>query len=162
MAPSHRCKQRLSGSGAKLEVADIFRDLGPAYRVANAGHISLDQLKVMSAIERYRTAALGGHIARCDECKHEHIAYKGQHRIRHYGFFGNGNRAANIARIRQLFGARSPNRDDADGVKGGDTDQTPRILALPCPCCGGRLIIVDTFAPAQHPRAPPTSARPAA
>lgn len=49
-----------------LEVADILRDHGPAWRVANAGHISLDQLKVMSAIERCRTAALGGHVARCE------------------------------------------------------------------------------------------------
>ncbi len=59
----------------KLEVADIFRDHGPAWRRANAGHVSLDQMKVMSAIERCRTAALGGHVARCEECAHEHIAY---------------------------------------------------------------------------------------
>jgi len=58
-----------------LEVADIFRDHGPAWRAANAGHVSLDQLKVMSAIERCRTAALGGHVARCEDCAHEHIAY---------------------------------------------------------------------------------------
>jgi hypothetical protein len=58
-----------------LEVADIFRDHGPAWRAANAGHVSLDQLKVMSAVERCRTAALGGHIARCEDCAHEHIAY---------------------------------------------------------------------------------------
>ncbi len=48
-----------------LEVADIFRDHGPAWRAANAGHISLAQMGVMSAIERCRTAALGGHVARC-------------------------------------------------------------------------------------------------
>ncbi len=47
---------------AALEVADIFRDQGPAWRQAHAGHISLDQLKVMSAIERCRSAALGGHL----------------------------------------------------------------------------------------------------
>jgi hypothetical protein len=58
-----------------LEVADIFRDHGPAWRSANAGHVSLDQLKVMSAIERCRTAALGGHIARCEKCAHTLIAY---------------------------------------------------------------------------------------
>ena len=49
-----------------LEVADIFRDHGAAWRRANAGHVSLDQLKVMCAIERCRTAALGGHVARCE------------------------------------------------------------------------------------------------
>jgi hypothetical protein len=59
----------------QLEVADIFRDYGPAWRHANAGHVSLNQLKVMSAIERCRTAALGGHVARCEDCKHTVIAY---------------------------------------------------------------------------------------
>ena len=58
-----------------LEVADIFRDHGPAWRKANAGHVSLGQLKVMAAIERCRTAALGGHVARCEDCPHEVIAY---------------------------------------------------------------------------------------
>jgi hypothetical protein len=60
-----------------LEVADIFRDHGPAWREANRGHVSLDQLKVMSAIERCRTAALGGYVARCENetCGHMVIAY---------------------------------------------------------------------------------------
>ena len=58
-----------------LEVADIFRDHGPAWRQANAGHVSLDQLKVMSAIESCRTAALGGHVARCQDCAYTTIAY---------------------------------------------------------------------------------------
>jgi hypothetical protein len=58
-----------------LEVADIFRDHGPAWRRANAGHISLEQFKVMSAIENCRTAALGGHVARCEDCAYTTIAY---------------------------------------------------------------------------------------
>jgi len=60
-----------------LEVADIFRDFGPAWRQTNAGHVSLDQLKVMSAIERCRTAALGGHVERCENqnCGYTRIAY---------------------------------------------------------------------------------------
>jgi hypothetical protein len=58
-----------------LEVADIFRDHGAAWRRANVGHVSLDQMKVMSAIERCRTAALGGHVARCEDCPHTIIAY---------------------------------------------------------------------------------------
>ncbi|HEX9572186.1 MAG TPA: IS91 family transposase [Burkholderiales bacterium] len=58
-----------------LEVADIFRDHGPAWRRANAGHVSLGQMKVMSAIESCRTAALGGHVARCEDCAHTAIAY---------------------------------------------------------------------------------------
>lgn len=59
----------------KLEVADIFRTYGPAYRRANAGHLNLTQLKVMSAIEACRTEALGGHVAACTKCNHQHIAY---------------------------------------------------------------------------------------
>jgi hypothetical protein len=58
-----------------LEVADIFRAHGPAWRRANAGHVSLGQLKVMSAIESCRTAALGGHVAACQDCAHTVIAY---------------------------------------------------------------------------------------
>src|SRR5436309_15607059 len=58
-----------------LEVADIFRDHAAAWRSDNAGHVSLDQLKVMSAIERCRTAALGGHVLRCESCSHTAISY---------------------------------------------------------------------------------------
>lgn len=414
MPPSQRCKHRLSGSGPSLEVADIFRDHGAAWRAANAGHINLNQFKVMSAIERCRTAALGGHVARCADCAHEHVAYnscrnrhcpkcqsgaaktwlaareaellpvryfhlvftlpkpiadiahqnkreiynllmrvsadtvikiaadpkhlgvkvgitsvlhtwgsamthhphvhmivpggglsadgskwiasrknfllsvrvlsrlyrrlileglrklhkagklqffgdhaelddraafdtflqplrkidwvvyakepfagpsavlaylsrythriaisnsrlisfdersvtfrvkdyrlkgagrhttmtlatpefirrflihvlpRGQHRIRHYGFFGNSNRAANIARIRQLLGAKAPNHQHFDDASNDDADKPPRVLALPCPCCGGQLIIVETIEPTQHSRAPPKPQRAAA
>ena len=59
----------------RLEVADIFRAHGPAWRKANTGHVSLGQLKVMSAIETCRTAALGGHVAACSKCGHRHVAY---------------------------------------------------------------------------------------
>lgn len=86
-----------------------------------------------------------------------HVLPKGQHRIRHYGFFGNGNRAANIARIRQLLGVRAVNQDHDNNI--GNKVEPVRLLTLPCPCCGGQLIIVETIAPAQHPRAPPKQQR---
>lgn len=60
---------------SKLEVADIFRAHGGAYRREQTGHLNLPQLKVMSAIENCRTAALGGHVAACTKCDHQHIAY---------------------------------------------------------------------------------------
>jgi Putative transposase/Transposase zinc-binding domain len=60
---------------ASLEVADIFRAAGPRYRAAHAGHLSLHQLKIMSAIENCRTAALGGHVEACEDCGHWRIAY---------------------------------------------------------------------------------------
>jgi hypothetical protein len=58
-----------------LEVADIFREHGPAWREAQRGHLSLAQLKVMSAIEQCRSAALGGHVLRCQGCGTDQIAY---------------------------------------------------------------------------------------
>ncbi len=62
-------------SKPKLEAADIFRRHGEAWRAANAGHVNLAQRRVMSAIELCRTAALGGHVERCEDCAHTRIAY---------------------------------------------------------------------------------------
>jgi len=69
-----------------LEVADIFRDFGPAWRDTNRGHVSHAQLKVMSAIEACRTAALGGYVARCQnaECGHTLIASFGAAHSRNF------------------------------------------------------------------------------
>src|SRR5271166_6668739 len=60
-----------------LELADILRKHGPGWCAANRGHISLGQFKAMSAIETCRTAALGGHVAACENlaCGHTHVAY---------------------------------------------------------------------------------------
>jgi hypothetical protein len=58
-----------------LEVADVFRAHGPHWRRSQVGHLSLGQLKVMSAIERCRSAALGGHVLQCPACDHTQIAY---------------------------------------------------------------------------------------
>jgi hypothetical protein len=77
-----------------------------------------------------------------------HVLPRGFHRIRHYGFLGNGNRAANIARIRKLLAARTPTSD----TEGTNTVDGPRVLALPCPCCGGRLVIVEAFGPGGPPQ----------
>lgn len=67
-----------------LEVADIFRRHGEAWRAANAGHVTLSQRRVMTAIESCRTAALGGHVERCEDCAHTRIAYNSC-RNRHCG-----------------------------------------------------------------------------
>jgi hypothetical protein len=58
-----------------LEVADIFRRHGTGWRAANEAHLSLAQRRVMTAIEICRTAALGGHVERCEDCAHTRIAY---------------------------------------------------------------------------------------
>ena len=58
-----------------LEVADILRTHGPAWRLAQRPHLSLGQLKVMTAIEQCRTSALGGHVLRCTDCAHDVVSY---------------------------------------------------------------------------------------
>src|ERR671929_2347465 len=58
-----------------LEVADVFRRHGPAWRAANEGHLSRAQRRVMRAIELCRTAELGGHVEQCADCAHVRIAY---------------------------------------------------------------------------------------
>ena len=62
-------------SHSNLEVADIFRSHGAAWRQSQAGHLSLGQLKAMSAIERCRSVALGGHVLVCKTCEHIQVAY---------------------------------------------------------------------------------------
>jgi len=83
-----------------------------------------------------------------------HVLPKGVHRIRHYGLFANGNRAANIARARELLNAPPPQTqsDDAEASKPDE----PRTLAQACPCCGGRMIIIETFERGSTPRHQPT------
>ena len=79
-----------------------------------------------------------------------HVLPDGFHRIRHYGLFASGTRAANIARIRNLL-APVPS-DQADPQPAHDEPPAPA-----CPCCGGRLVIVERFRSGMHPRAHPTA-----
>jgi hypothetical protein len=242
-----------------LEVADVFRTRGPAWRRANTGHVSLGQLKVMSAIESCRTAALGGHVARCEKCRHTLIAYnscRNRHCPKCQGLAAGGlqfvgdhvrlvERSAFTAylaplrkaewvvyskrpfggpeavlaylslythriaisnsrliafddsgvtftwkdyraegrdrakvmtlatdefirrflihvlpdgfhRIRYyaLFNAPAPHVEPADG--NGTADAEPQTLSHPCPCCGGRMIIIETFERGCTPRFRPS------
>src|SRR6266852_717211 len=89
-----------------LEVADIFRDHGAAWRHANRGHVSLLQLKVMSAIESCRTAALGGHVARCEDCAHTTIAYNNKAVIYDLLFKASSETMLGIAADPRHLGAR--------------------------------------------------------
>jgi Transposase zinc-binding domain len=59
----------------RWEVAEVFRRHGPAYRHRHADSLSRGQRRAMNAIERCRSAALGGHLERCDSCGHERITY---------------------------------------------------------------------------------------
>ena len=85
-----------------------------------------------------------------------HVLPDGFHRIRHYGLFANANRAANIALARQLLcvPGPAPSSADSDRAGGGHEDEERNI----CPCCGGRMVIVETFEPGCQPRLWPSPA----
>ncbi len=93
-----------------------------------------------------------------------HVLPKGFHRIRHYGLFANGARVRNVKTIRRLLNA-ALNRNQhapADNTEENEDDPSVgRSLRQPCPCCGGRMIVIETFARGQAPRSrapPPTRA----
>jgi hypothetical protein len=83
-----------------------------------------------------------------------HALPSGFHRIRHYGLFANGGRAENLARARELLGV--PARPNEPGDADASADEPPTSL-LPCPCCGGRMIIIETFERGSTPRTRPSS-----
>ena len=83
-----------------------------------------------------------------------HVLPSGFHRIRHYGLFANGGRAENIARARQLLDVPEPPRQPDDTGCSGDGE--PQPSSYPCPCCGGRMIIIETFERGCTPRHQPT------
>ena len=87
-----------------------------------------------------------------------HVLPDGFHRIRHYGLFANGRRAENIARARRLLNVPTPQKavSDADGTGDGE----PQALSHPCPCCGGRMVIIEIFEPGCTPRCHPTVLNP--
>jgi hypothetical protein len=80
-----------------------------------------------------------------------HVLPRGFHRIRHYGLFAKASCAENIARARELLAAPKP---PGDGAEGAAVEQTP---TLPCPCCGGRMVIIEIFKRGCAPRTPPTT-----
>ena len=85
-----------------------------------------------------------------------HVLPKGLHRIRHYGLFANGNRAANIARARELLAV--PSRPKPAETSATAAADEPRVLPRPCRCCGGRMIIIETFARGCQPKHRPAPA----
>ncbi len=134
--------------------------------ISNSRLISVDQRGVTFRFKDYRVDGPGRHKSMALETDEFirrfliHVLPKGQHRIRHYGFYGNGNRAANIARIRDLLRTKAPDADRCGEDRAAD--EHLRILALPCPCCGGRLFIVDSFPSKCPPRPPPKPQKAAA
>jgi hypothetical protein len=83
-----------------------------------------------------------------------HVLPRGFHRIRHYGLFANASRATNIARARELLAA-PPRSIEPNTAEAAEVDE-PRVLPRPCLCCGGRMIIIETFARGCEPKHRPT------
>jgi hypothetical protein len=83
-----------------------------------------------------------------------HVLPKGFHRIRHYGLLASGNRAASIARARELL-AVPPRPTEPEPAEAATLDE-PRTLPKPCPCCGGRMIIIEVFERGCEPKHRPT------
>ena len=85
-----------------------------------------------------------------------HVLPRGFHRIRHYGLLASGNRAANIARARELLAV--PDRSEQPDMSEAAAIDEPHMLPRPCPCCGGRMFIIETFARGCEPQHRPTRA----
>ena len=83
-----------------------------------------------------------------------HVLPKGFHRIRHYGLFANGNRAANLAKARELLAVSAPAAEPE--VAATPEPNQPTVLPRPCPCCGGRMFVIEIFARGCTPRHRPT------
>jgi len=83
-----------------------------------------------------------------------HVLPDGFHRIRHYGLLASSRRAETIARIRQIIAATGPATTTADHEAEISAEQTDPVdeRRPPCPCCGGRMILVERFTPGTAPR----------
>ena len=129
--------------------------------ISNRRLLSVDQKGVTFKYKDYRIEGPGRYktmTLATDEFIRRfliHVLPKGFHRIRHYGLLGNTNRAANIAHARQLLAVPShPKEPDTPKAA---IDQ-PRVLPRPCPCCGVRMIVIETFAYGCEPKHRPTPA----
>jgi Putative transposase len=108
--------------------------------------------------ERYKVMTLGAHefIRRFLL----HVLPKGFHRIRHYGLLANGGRAENLARARALLGVLPAAEVNVSGIAQNVEPDGSRVLPRPCPCCGGRMIIIEVFARGSKPRYQPPAVAP--
>ena len=111
------------------------------YRIEGAGRYKTMTLDVAEFIRRFLI----------------HVLPKGFHRIRHYGIFANGSRAETLARARELLAVHAGAAEtDARAQGNCQEHQEQNVLAHPCPCCGGRMIIIETFERGCHPRYRPS------
>lgn len=134
-----RYTHRVAISNARLIAHD---GRGVTFRYKDYRTDGLAQRKVM-------TLATGEFIRRFML----HIQPKGFHRIRHYGLFANTGRAANMQRLRELLGLAPPPEEQAASLS---QDEPAETVLPPCPCCGGRMIVIEFFERGTQPRYQPS------
>ena len=144
-----RYTHRIAISNRRLVRADAsgitfnFKD----YRIEGSGRYKTMTLAIDEFIRRFLS----------------HVLPRRFHRIRHYGLLANGNRTANVATARELLNVQSVTADEpiaADNI--AETDDTD-VARTPCPCCGGRMMIIETFergCTPKHKPSPPSHAPP--
>jgi Putative transposase/Transposase zinc-binding domain len=130
--------------------------------ISNRRLIALDERRVTFKVKDYRIEGSGRYTAMTLDVGEFirrfliHVLPKGFHRIRHYGLFASSNRADTIARARELLNLVEPS-------PGAEPDPATQVLANPCPCCGGRMFVIETFdagcQPRHRPTAPPNAIR---
>ena len=127
--------------------------------ISNRRLIALDERSVTFKVKDYRLEGPGRYTTMALEIGEfirrflTHVLPKGFHRIRHYGLFASSNRTKTIEAVRKLLDLAPPAAEQTS-----DTDPAPP-LSLPCPCCGGRMIIIETFEAGCQPRHRPTAPR---
>jgi hypothetical protein len=125
--------------------------------ISNRRLIAFDGRRVTFKVKDYRIEGPGRYTTMTldvDEFIRRfliHVLPKGFHRIRHYGLFAGSNRAETIDTVRKLLNLDPPAAEET-----GETDPI-QPLAHPCPCCGGRMFVIETFEPGRQPRNRPTA-----
>jgi Putative transposase/Transposase zinc-binding domain len=130
--------------------------------ISNRRLIAIDEKRVIFKVKDYRIDGPGRYTTMTLDIGEFirrfliHVLPKGFHRIRHYGLFASSNRAEKIAQARELLGLVSSAAEQSV-----ETNPPAQALARPCPCCGGRMFIIETFGAGCHPRHRPTAPLPA-
>jgi hypothetical protein len=127
--------------------------------ISNRRLIAIDQHRVTFKVKNYRIEGPGRYTTMTLDVGEFirrfliHVLPKGFHRIRHYGLFASSNRAETIARARELLGLATPAAEETVEID----PATAQPLAQPCPCCGGRMFVIETFDAGCQPRHRPTA-----
>ncbi len=145
-------------AGPKAVLAYLSRY---THRVAISNHrlIAVDQHSVTFKVKDYRIEGPGRYTTMTLDTGEfirrflVHVLPKGFHRIRHHGLFASANRAETITRARELLGLATPAAEEAVEID----PAAVQPLAQPCPCCGGRMFVIETFEAGCQPRHRPTA-----